>query len=140
MHENDHQNPCVGIFWLYGDELLTDSTPIDRAEPYGDCLTHPAGHADYWTTLQSQGIVDGTVEWADVPRGRVVFQRKTGKYVIYIDKCILSPAIVNRISTILRLPRDRTMVMTDGHYRCPACLNRRTRTKRHLPTGGDPPL
>jgi hypothetical protein len=70
-------------------------------------------------------MVDRLTEYDEVPRGRVSFLRKTNQYVIYLDRCILRPAIVNRISTILRLPRDRVIVMTDGHYRCPTCLNRK---------------
>jgi hypothetical protein len=38
--------PHVGIFWLLDGTLLTDSTPLDQAEPYGDHLTHPRSHID----------------------------------------------------------------------------------------------
>jgi hypothetical protein len=31
--------PHVGIFWLLDGTLLTDSTPLGEAEPYGDHLT-----------------------------------------------------------------------------------------------------
>ena len=43
----------VGIFWLYNDQLVIDSTPLSQAEPYGDVLTHATGHIDHWTAFRS---------------------------------------------------------------------------------------
>jgi hypothetical protein len=32
--------PFVGIFWLLDDTLLTDSVPLNEAEPWADHLSH----------------------------------------------------------------------------------------------------
>lgn len=41
-------NPAVGIFWRVGGVLVLDRSPLAEAEPYGDCLTHAAGHYERW--------------------------------------------------------------------------------------------
>jgi hypothetical protein len=34
----------VGIFWRVDDFLVVDRSTLAKAEPYGDCVTHAAGH------------------------------------------------------------------------------------------------
>ena len=58
----------IGIVWgLITDaerlQLVTDLTPLADAEPYGDFLTHPRGHAEVW------GV--GSVSVPPVSRGAV---------------------------------------------------------------------
>jgi hypothetical protein len=66
------------------------------------------------------------MEYEEAPRGRVVFNRKTGRFMLYADRCILDKkAVVNQVKKAMQLPGDRTDVGTDGHfghYRCYRCL------------------
>ena len=76
--------PAVGIFWRVAGALVVDRTPLSRAEPYGDCLTHGPGHYERWEAWQQLGprglreqghpgaiLVTEYDEW---PRGRVVYE------------------------------------------------------------------
>ena len=47
--------PCVGIFWVFGGEVILDTTPISQADRYGEAMTHPRGHLQHWTELQRTG-------------------------------------------------------------------------------------
>jgi hypothetical protein len=67
------QEPRVGIFWAICGKPLIDTTPLSQAEPYGDCLTHPRGHAAVWEEYQALGIVPRDAEYEDFPRGRVMY-------------------------------------------------------------------
>ena len=69
--------PKVGIFWLVGERLILDASPLSEAEPYGDCLTHRNSHIEYWTEQQSLGTAPREKEYEGAPRDRVVFNRKT---------------------------------------------------------------
>lgn len=71
--------PAVGIFWRVAGTLVVDRTPLSRAEPYGDCLTHGPGHYERWEAWQRlgarglreqgyPGAILGT-EYDDWPRG-----------------------------------------------------------------------
>jgi hypothetical protein len=115
--------PSVGIFWLFRDELITDSTPLSKAEPYGTALTHPAGHEDYWARLQHTGAVPAEVEYEEPPRGRVVFDGREQRFHLYADKCILSQRkVVRKIMDAMHLPPGETSEGRDSHYRCFNCL------------------
>ncbi len=114
--------PRVGIFWLFDEKLLVEGTPVSEAEPYANHLGHPAGHPAVWERWQKLGSVPKDVPYDEPPRGRVMFNRIDGTYVLLADKCILNQkGIVSMILRALDLPKTVT-VDTDGHYRCHVCL------------------
>jgi hypothetical protein len=123
MRKDSHLEPQVGIFWLLGDRLIIDTTPMSGGEQYGDCLNHPKSHIDYWTEHQTLGDLPRDTEYEEHPRGRVVYNRKTGRYSFCADRCILrKKSIVTRVITAMHLPIESTDVLTDSHYRCFRCL------------------
>ena len=46
----------VGIFWLVGSKLLRDTSPLSKAERYGECLTHSNGTWTTGLTFSRQGM------------------------------------------------------------------------------------
>jgi hypothetical protein len=101
---------------------LIDSTPLGEAEPYGDHLTHPRGHAAVWERYQRIGIAPIDMEYEESPRGLVTFETKTRRFTLLADRCILNDkGIVHQIMSNMSLPRN-TETDTDIHYRCSVCL------------------
>jgi len=116
------KEPRVGIFWVLNGEPLIDSAPLPEAEPYGDHLTHPRGHAAVWERYQRGGIVSQEMEYEESPRGRVMYNTKTRRFTLLADRCILRDKdLVRKIKSQMNLPRN-TERDTDSHYRCFACL------------------
>jgi hypothetical protein len=117
--------PHVSIVYFIGDKLFIDSTPVAQAGTYGDCLFHERDHIHYWAQLVSSGDVPD-VEYEEHPRGRVAYNRKTGKYTLLADRCILGrKSLVSKILSRLHLPLKDTEPGTDSHYRCSRCLRPR---------------
>jgi len=123
--KSQHQQ-MVGIFWLVGDRLIIDASPLSEAEPYGDCLTHRNSHIDYWTAQQRLGEVPREIEYEDLPRGRVVYNRETQRFALYADRCILKRRpLLKQIMKAMHLMASQADVGTDGpdgHYKCAHCL------------------
>ncbi len=114
--------PRVGIFWLVKGKLLIEATPLSKAEAYGDFKVHAADHFSVWARLQQAGTVLPEMEYEEAPRGRVMYNTKTGQFTLLADRCILGrKEVVARIKSELRLPTN-TKLDTDSHYRCFACL------------------
>jgi hypothetical protein len=123
MTKRAKAEPRVGIFWLFGGKLITDSTPVSDAEPYADGMTHPRGHLKHWTDLQKTGKVSQDVEYEEPPRGRVSYYPQSEEFVLYADPCILAKKkLVRQIMAALNLPGKRTTTSKDPHYRCARCL------------------
>ena len=128
-HEASRQKPepKVGIFWVVDGMLLIDSIPISEAEPYGDHLTHPRGHAEVWEKYQRAGAVPTRMEYEESARGRVMFDTKTRRFTFLADRCILNDKGMARwILSKMNLPKN-TVRNTDRHYRCSCCLRRERR-------------
>ena len=117
--------PRVGIFWVVNGKSLIDSTPLSEAEPYGDYLTHPRGHAEVWEQYQQTGAVPSDMEYEESPRGRVMYNTKTRRFTLLADHCILKDKIlVRKIMQALHLSQN-TQLGADSHYRCSSCSRRK---------------
>jgi len=123
--------PAVGIFFLYENRLLVEGTPVKEAQPYGEFMGHSNGHPNFWRNLQRNKIVPQEVEYDEVPRGRVGYQTKEGKFYVFLDPCILAnQKMVDQIKRKLNLPSADTVPPTlDAHYHCPGC---KKKTKEQL--------
>jgi hypothetical protein len=118
----------VGIFWMIstrsGAQLLTASCPLSEAEPYGDCLTFGPGHYQVWQRWRKSRDLDAEAramvrvyEYEDWPRERVVFNRTRDGFVLYADRRLMGPAVVQQVCERFNLPSDKTAVEGDTHYR-----------------------
>lgn len=120
--------PEVGIIFVYEGRLLLDTTPLTEAEDFNDnknlhFKAHARGHDAFWRQLQRFELVPKDVEYDAVPRGRVVFDVKTGKFNIFLDKCIMKDQrMVDKIENEMNLPSSKTNPpVLDSHYKCPGC-------------------
>ena len=76
--------PAVGISWCVGDALLIVRWTLDKAETYGDCITHASGHYEHWQEWQALDgarlvakgfpVVIASTEYDEWPRGRIVYE------------------------------------------------------------------
>jgi hypothetical protein len=121
--------PAVGIFWRINETLVIDRSTLDEAEPYGDCLTHEAGHYQRWQQWQALGPAGlarkgfpaqiAWTEYDDWPRGRVVYQKPTRHFVLYADRRLQKPAIIDAVKAGFGLNAAEVKVIarSDSHYR-----------------------
>lgn len=127
-----HLNGFVGIFWAIRDPargivLVTDRTPLARAESYGDHLTYSSGHYEYWTHLRRLGhegltrrglpLAITADEYEEWPRGRVVYDAGVNRFVIYVDRKLQTTEIVERIAAAFDIPPGAYWRSFDSHYR-----------------------
>lgn len=127
----DQHEPRVGIFFVYESRLLIEGTPVNDAQPYGDFVGHAKGHPSFWKGLQRDKIVPRDIEYDEVARGRVGYQKKEDKFYLFLDPCIMANRdIVDQIRRELNLPSAKTAPpMLDAHYHCPGC---KKKTKEQL--------
>lgn len=119
--------PSVGVFWRVGEILLVDTSTLGEAEPYGDCLTHRAGHYELWEKWQAIGAAGlrtrgyptkiAASEYDAWPRGRVVYEAKDDRFVIYADRRLQAAVTVRTIIAAFGLVACRHVLRSDAHYR-----------------------
>ena len=108
--------------------LVIDRSTFDEAEPYGDCLTHAAGHYERWQEWQALGMerlaalgFPDRIAWTEYdrwPRGRIAYQTPTQRFVFYADRRLQKPAIIDVLKTAFGLnePEVEVSVRSDSHY------------------------
>jgi hypothetical protein len=121
----------VGIFWVIANSgsyaiLVDHRCALKDAELYGDMLTCPHGHLeiwDQWRRLPASwpGLVASVVaasEYEEWPRGRIVCDTESQRFIVYADEQILRrPELMSEIHERFGLPIGRTDAKRDNHYR-----------------------
>ena len=107
--------------------LITHSVPLPEAAAYGEMLTIEIGPADHWAALArlggrnlwSAGIPSAPLwsEYDEWPRGRVLFDRTAGRFVIRADRQLHRPDRVARIARHSGFDPDSAAILPDEHYR-----------------------
>ena len=130
-------SPSVGIFWFVPDDLgkhflLADLTPLKLAETYGDCFTHSVGHSEFWESLSRKGpaglakiglpSAPAWHDYIDFPRGRVVYDKRSSKFIIYADQRIWRKELLSLIIARFSIPSDAVSIIADSHYARMACF------------------
>jgi hypothetical protein len=114
---------AVGVFFVHGDNLWIDATPVDEAILYGDGRTHDRGHEAVWEQLQASGAAPRDEEYDECPRGRVCYDTRQRIFHLYLDQCIRkNKEMVARIIRAMNLT-SATRAELDSHYKCPRCTN-----------------
>jgi len=114
----------VGIFFVVHDRVLAESSQLSEAEVGAEFADHRRSHEIFWSELQNQGQVPRDQEYFEFPRGRSVYNNRTGQHALYMDRCVMKrPDLVQEIKRRLRLAA-RVAILSDPHYRCPVCLSR----------------
>jgi len=119
--------PAVGIFWRVDSVLVIDRSTLESAEAYGECLTHAAGHYECWQQWQALGVARraaagfpdriAATEYDEWPRGRIVYETPLRRFVIYADRRLQQPAIIDALTGAFGLDRAEVIVRSDSHYR-----------------------
>lgn len=121
----------VGPFWVVEHQgkaaLLALVVPLAEADPYGDMLGVDTGHDQYWSglarrgarALHEAGIPTAPVwsEYDEWPRGRVLYDRVEGKFVVRTDLQLHHPAFLQLVIERFGLDLATTSVLSDDHYR-----------------------
>lgn len=106
----------VGAFFIVNGDILSNEVDVRDGESYGDFVNY-SSHWDLWRAAQKYYPVLRKIEYDTFPRGRVVYNSKIKKYIIYID-----PKLNNEIDIDLIADRFNLRVGSyiiddsDEHY------------------------
>lgn len=104
----------IGLFFVAKDKLLLHTCLLDEGEPYGDFINYPDSHDAVW---QREYHRKYCVDFDYFPRGRMIYNRMTGVYLLYHDPCAAAEAEALRG----RYPDGKCVVAFDEHYQCHRC-------------------
>jgi len=119
---------CLGIFWVVQmpeaePRLLAAGCRWTKPSRMVNCLSYSAGHYETWAHWRRDRTVDpalraivGSYEYENWPRGRIVFDRSRDQFILYADRKLMAPAMIEGIATQFHLPEGRTEIQGNFHY------------------------
>jgi hypothetical protein len=114
--KSEIQNPEVGIFWWYDGQLLASSWAIAEGEAAGDWVNGREDHITFWPVLQRQLPKIRSIEYEDVPRGRVIYCRSTRVFQVYMDARLFTRPVKRAIRVRFGLAAAKVRFGKDPHY------------------------
>ena len=109
--------PQVGPFFKIKGKYLYDAIGIDKLESDAGVLDNPCSHETLFENKYGEEL-----DYIDYPRGRVLWDNKENRGIIFIDPCIKSKTTITQIAKIFCLPDY--IVKEDLHYHCKRCSDR----------------
>lgn len=105
--------PRIGIFWvLDSGKLIIEAIQWDKADSISGNYVSHADHYNYWETTMRPDLDQ---EYTDYPRGRIVYNLKTGKAKIMAGKAILqNKTLIAKIAKAFAL--KAYILRKDEHY------------------------
>ena len=104
----------LGPFFYVNDTIISNCLPIKNCQCRLDKMDNPYGHDQLWDDNFQSG------EYIDYPRGRVVWDLSNNRAIVYIDKCINKPDVINKIVKVFDL--SKYVIDFDDHYHCKDCV------------------
>lgn len=96
-------------------KIIYNACIVDQGEVRFDKYDNPYGHEQLWDDHFSNG------DYIDYPRGRVIYDSASSKAIIYIDKCVDKPAMIEKLKVLFNIDIPY-VVEYDFHYQCKHCL------------------
>lgn len=102
----------VGPFFYINKKLRSHSVPLSDSDYDGRFYNDPISHFDFFNTLGING------DYGNYPRGRVIFDGLSNKFIVYVDKSLKTPEIKQQIKETYKLYENLVKVVFrfDSHY------------------------
>ena len=108
--------PQVGIFWVFNGRLLKASSSLERGIASPEFVDSRYEHVNFWPVLQIRVPELRALQYEEVPRGRVLFKKSSGRFCVYMDKSLHTAKVKSMIQEVFVLPISQTSFLTDPHY------------------------
>jgi hypothetical protein len=113
---NSTQTPSVGVFWWWHGRLLADCNALASADEFHGILNGSQDHVEVWPRFQVQFPELRITDYIEIPRGRVLYRRRSMKFTVFLDRSLATAKIKTAISAGFGLPPSQTQYKFDPHY------------------------
>lgn len=110
----------IGIFWVFNGSVFGDKTPIDKcSQSVTDLIDSDVTHVDSWERHGHFRTINPQLayfEYQEVPRGRVLFQLRTQRFLVYLDKKLMNKVTKKAIADYFGFLPSQADWKSDAHY------------------------
>lgn len=109
----------IGIFWFYKNTVLGIAEDISQGcKGYNGLIDSNFDHVNVWETLEIkiQFPELKSMEYEQIPRGRLLYSTKQNKHIIYMDKTLFEPNVKQKIAEFFDFNSKLSVWKKDPHY------------------------
>lgn len=110
----------IGIFWVYLGKVFGQAEPVTAGtEAVLGLVDSNLDHVTVWEKMASarHTLPELTgMEYQQVPRGRVLWQRKKSCHLVYLDKTLLAHETRAAIAEFFQFDKSHAVWKSDSHY------------------------
>lgn len=110
----------IGVFWVYQGAVFGKARPVSEGqEGVIGLVDSPDDHVTVWEGPNGYGQKFPelrSVEYQEIPRGRVLFQRDRSIPLVYLDKSLNRPAVRELIANFFGFDSNTARWRSDIHY------------------------
>ena len=112
VEEGQEENiSLVGPFFYIDKKLYTHSVPLKDFKKNERFYNDQISHFDLFSTLG----IDG--DYGNYPRGRVIYDSLKDKFIVYLDKTIMTGNVKQLVMMTYCLEERKTVFKRDAHYK-----------------------
>jgi hypothetical protein len=110
----------IGVFWFFDGKVLGETTKLSDAQQSVPGLldsdaTHVAVWEKYGNFTDSSPIL-AHYDYQDIPRGRALYQVRKQRFLVYLDKALMSKEIKSAIAEYFGFTPQQADWKRDLHY------------------------
>ncbi|AZV46111.1 hypothetical protein C3L23_02135 [Nautilia sp. PV-1] len=103
----EYMQKFVGHFWIYENKVYVIKDEIEKAVKINDVYKLNSSFKGSWEKLKNENYLFDCFEYYELPRGEVVYNEKTGSYIINANENILKSDLLKyRIIRQFELDKD----------------------------------
>lgn len=110
----------IGIFWFYKDTVFGELSSIENGfQGVPGLIDAHATHVKSWEENQSFSRIFPELihyDYENIPRGRVLYQTRKGKFLVYLDRCLMTADRKVLIAEFFGFTVAQADWKTDLHY------------------------
>lgn len=110
----------IGIFWVYREMVFGQSEPVSAGtEAVVGLVDSNLAHVELWDRMTAARHTFpelAAMEYQDVSRGRVLWQRRDARHRVYLDKTLFNPSTRSAIAKFFGFDATQAVWITDSHY------------------------
>jgi len=111
-------NNKIGIFWIYKNQIFFKTQKLKNIKVVNGFKDSDLSHYQVWDEIKNKHPKLYLFEYEDIPRGRIVYNIKENKFIIYCNENILHDGLSKKI--ILEnfdLLKEQVVFKKDEHYK-----------------------
>lgn len=110
----------IGIFWVYQGKVFGQAEPVTAGtEAIPGLVDSNLEHVTLWEKMATARRTFpelASMEYQQVPRGRLLWQRKKGRHLVYLDKTLLAQETRAAIAVFFQFDMSHADWKSDSHY------------------------